>query len=119
MQMEADEDEASGEPRMRWTLASTDGRTKGKATQGAGDHGRREGADEREHERMQRMMILRKPQARMGRMPGEEFGNYAQASQVARDSRDYDHGLLSPGERSWPDRVGRGCNRPSGKQVRK
>src|ERR1051326_9027335 len=90
MQVEAYKDEDSGEPGMSGHGTSAQGWSPGEVGQRAGDYECCQGADQREAEAMQRVMVLREPQQRMRRVPGEKLGNNAQAVKVRRHSCRYD-----------------------------
>ena len=93
VQVEADEDEQRGQPWVRRRsarrLSAANGWAEGEACEWAGDEERRNGADNRERQAVQRMVILRKPQQGMRRMaeseaPGQCQGHRDRARRLRR-----------------------------------
>ena len=84
VQVEADEDQERRQPWMSRQAAALDDRAEGETHQRAGDDIGGDGAEQREGQGMQRMVVLREQQQRMRRVSGQEFRDDAEAVEIRR-----------------------------------
>jgi hypothetical protein len=118
VKVEAHEDQKRGQPWMGRQTSALDERAEGEANQRAGDDVSGEGADQRERQRVQRMVILREPQQRMRCVAGQKFGDDAKAVEIRGDCGSHHQSLFTARERGGAaGRKSRGQH-PSGKEVR-
>jgi len=118
MQMKADKDQQSGKPWMRRQSAALNNWSEGEPGERTGDKKRRNGAHNREGQAVKRVVILRKPQQRVGRMPGQKLRDDAQAIKIRRDGGGNHQRFFTPVERGWFARGRYGGQQPSGKEMR-
>lgn len=99
VQMEADEDEKCGEPWMSRQAAALYRRAEGEVGQRPRDDIGGKGTHQGKCQRMQRMMVLGKPQQWMRCVTGEKFRDDAEAVDIRRYGCGHDERFFTPRER--------------------